>query len=696
VLRLTAAVVKIAMDAARRHYSGNIRSMASRAAQVRKSQAEFNQDIIASLARKDKEKMTTKQSVTATLREMAEEPAEEDDVDAELEEKPSVLGLPASSDDVFGGHEAAAMAELLSPGTSEEVVASQMPVLPSVSTVSTVSGSGPYSARALGWEGPARSAAEEAAASRAAVKAVSAPDGRTTSPALRFVRDAMVQSTGAATARARLENGSPSKALRTSNIRREMYRRQKKPSGLQNGGLRQADPIPMQDSRMSTSSAATDRSARGTKGGTHSVSPSLPPTSIGRPRTVPGTSGGKRIPQRPETSPQAGTSSLESFGSSGSSPRSRRQRSEDASDSPGSPNRTRSKSSETNGEKTEKVRIAPALKQTHKLYGLASRLSKKAFTVYHGKPEACQLARSCQKGKKEQQKLQRQEETNIAAAQSRSRNFQKDVLRNTGGAFRGLKNMRGKSMIVRPGTAESTRHGPSAKESDEEEPVSSGPVKELTVFEAFDLGNSFNLPPGQVTQAWKLFKRYDMDNDGLLAAYDFQLLLRAVLRERFPDAREVPRELFQEAIDIQSTGIAVTFPDFLTWITQNSFSEQVLLSDEQRFIRRIARKFRVRVLDIEAVKKHFDSFDTDGSGSIEYAEFYKLLGLLLNLTDIAALPESRVKSFWRELDDDHSGVVEFQEFIPWYIGYFGGYGASPLVNFYRKVRPVPFTEMDME
>ena len=67
---------------------------------------------------------------------------------------------------------------------------------------------------------------------------------------------------------------------------------------------------------------------------------------------------------------------------------------------------------------------------------------------------------------------------------------------------------------------------------------------------------------------------------GLPPRYEFQLLLRHVLRERFPSAKDVPRELFKEAIEIQHTDLAVRFTDFLTWITRNAFQECLLLDHE--------------------------------------------------------------------------------------------------------------------
>merc|ERR1712217_593080 len=70
-------------------------------------------------------------------------------------------------------------------------------------------------------------------------------------------------------------------------------------------------------------------------------------------------------------------------------------------------------------------------------------------------------------------------------------------------------------------------------------------AEDLNVFHAYEIAANFNLPWGVVTRAWKMFKRYDTRGVGVLQGQDFQLLLRSELRDVYPSARDIPRELFK-------------------------------------------------------------------------------------------------------------------------------------------------------
>lgn len=252
--------------------------------------------------------------------------------------------------------------------------------------------------------------------------------------------------------------------------------------------------------------------------------------------------------------------------------------------------------------------------------------------------------------------------------------------------------------IVAEGTvAKSSLAGVSSRPRESDEP------REVTAYEAYELGAKYDLQAKTVTQAWTLWQKYTKAREtGQLSSTEFTLLLRAYLRHRFAKVRDIPRHLFnQEALSEENK--MFTFSDFLLWITQHQFSESLLLTDDQLRLRRLAREVGAAVPVVESVKREFDRFDADGTGTIEYSEFGKLVSLCFGLTqqrgttrEVMVLPEKRVKAFWMEIDPARKGAVTLEEFIPWYITHFGNIMPSslskgtPLEDFYRSIRPSPW------
>jgi len=62
--------------------------------------------------------------------------------------------------------------------------------------------------------------------------------------------------------------------------------------------------------------------------------------------------------------------------------------------------------------------------------------------------------------------------------------------------------------------------------------------------------------------------------------------------------------------------------------------------------------------------------DVNDDGVIEYNEFLNMIRELLNVTNEDDLSKVRVYRFWKEIDRDSSGEVDFPEFCAWYLKYF--------------------------
>ena len=68
-------------------------------------------------------------------------------------------------------------------------------------------------------------------------------------------------------------------------------------------------------------------------------------------------------------------------------------------------------------------------------------------------------------------------------------------------------------------------------------------------------------------------------------------------------------------------------------------------------------------MDDSALRARFDGYDVDGDGRIDLSEF----GALLDALGLG-YEQAQVSSAFSELDGDHNGQVDFDEFSGWWVG----------------------------
>lgn len=108
-----------------------------------------------------------------------------------------------------------------------------------------------------------------------------------------------------------------------------------------------------------------------------------------------------------------------------------------------------------------------------------------------------------------------------------------------------------------------------------------------------------------------------------------------------------------------------------------AFQESETLSEEQRWLRGLAREFGIPIPDVEEIFGVFSMYDTDKSGNIEFNEFKMLLCKLLEVADVTDIPGDRMSMFWKQVDASGNGEVDFGEFLVWYRSNFlSGDGSS--------------------
>eukprot|EP00928_Gymnodinium_smaydae_P043325 TRINITY_DN29052_c0_g2_i1.p1 TRINITY_DN29052_c0_g2~~TRINITY_DN29052_c0_g2_i1.p1 ORF type:complete len:611 (-),score=138.48 TRINITY_DN29052_c0_g2_i1:61-1764(-) len=115
----------------------------------------------------------------------------------------------------------------------------------------------------------------------------------------------------------------------------------------------------------------------------------------------------------------------------------------------------------------------------------------------------------------------------------------------------------------------------------------------------------------------------------------------------------------------------ITFEEYVQWSRHTAFAEELVVKDPVELsMRKIARDYGLPMCDIERFKRVFNSFDDDGSGEIEEEEFRKIIIKLMKVKNESDLSTKRLERYWREIDRDGGGSVDFPEFLRWYLAEF--------------------------
>jgi Ca2+-binding EF-hand superfamily protein len=195
--------------------------------------------------------------------------------------------------------------------------------------------------------------------------------------------------------------------------------------------------------------------------------------------------------------------------------------------------------------------------------------------------------------------------------------------------------------------------------------------------EAFDrtveVARAMNLPIEEVHAKWDDFVRFDKSCNGTLSLEEFRLAVRE--KCDLPSDAEVPEHLLKHcwgSADDDGDG-QVTFEEFVVWSMKTAYTEEILVTDlKERQLRLMARTHGLCLTDVERIKDVFDRFDGDASGHIDEDEFRKILLVFMKVKNPADVSEKKLKRYWREVDADRSGSIDFEEFLLWYYRCFAG------------------------
>mmetsp|Transcript_30992 Transcript_30992/g.69772 ORF Transcript_30992/g.69772 Transcript_30992/m.69772 type:complete len:351 (-) Transcript_30992:31-1083(-) len=188
-------------------------------------------------------------------------------------------------------------------------------------------------------------------------------------------------------------------------------------------------------------------------------------------------------------------------------------------------------------------------------------------------------------------------------------------------------------------------------------------------------------------QAMSLCKRHQMSFSEVMSVLE-------ALQHANPDKSGLPMERFrsfmQRALYVEHVnddllrsayetsvqqGI-INVDEFLNWCKAHMFSVVAgLTADSEhvtslKLVQQVAHRCGLRVSDVDKIYTHFQKFDLDKSGEIEFVEFEAMIKSLIGVSQTTDLPKERLQRFWKEMDSDGNGIVDFGEFAAWYMKYF--------------------------
>jgi Ca2+-binding EF-hand superfamily protein len=213
--------------------------------------------------------------------------------------------------------------------------------------------------------------------------------------------------------------------------------------------------------------------------------------------------------------------------------------------------------------------------------------------------------------------------------------------------------------------------------ADEEERV------RLDDADVFRLATVHRLEAYEVSMIIRCFRNVDSKKSGTLTRTQFCCALGKVLDSGVPEAllesawKAVTKVEDEDEEDLEEDEEETVewepaMDAFCGWYMANLFGQVAfaIQSPSEALVNAVVEAHDVLPTTAEKLKVAFDQFDTDGSGRIDFEEFRSMLAVLLGIADEKDLARDRVNRFWKEIDNDSNGVVDFLEFCAWYLKYF--------------------------
>lgn len=136
--------------------------------------------------------------------------------------------------------------------------------------------------------------------------------------------------------------------------------------------------------------------------------------------------------------------------------------------------------------------------------------------------------------------------------------------------------------------------------------------------------------------------------------------------------KDVKPQIVKHALENVYTKGEIDMDKLMTWYVSHMFTG-VSASKEQEsdaVIYKLAKENDISSVECDKIKRWFDKFDEDHSGVIDYDEFTDMMRHILNVKSKDELSNERLQKFWKEIDLDGNQTIDFTEYLTWYLKYF--------------------------
>jgi len=191
-------------------------------------------------------------------------------------------------------------------------------------------------------------------------------------------------------------------------------------------------------------------------------------------------------------------------------------------------------------------------------------------------------------------------------------------------------------------------------------------VRERDFAELLRLSQGHHMAMDVVESHWNDFQSLCLSEDHLLPKEQFEKVVRE--RCNIPDDSQIPEDILSDKWfkETNHHDKCVDFEAFLLWSLGTEYIEERVVPDPQeRYLRRLARKYSMKPFEVDNLKEVFDQFDLGGNGVLDESSFMQTVLHLMHSKNVMDLSHPILKRCWREVS--YEGDVTFDTFLAWYL-----------------------------